>query len=97
MVEHGIDLTGAQAKHLDTFIGQRFDYAITLCDPVREVCPEFLSGQQPIHWRMPDPAEEPDGYPAFQRVASELADRIGFVMHDIALRTSTSGLIEEES
>jgi len=97
MVEHGIDLTKAHAKHLDKFIGQRFDYVITLCDRVREVCPEFPGDPQPIHWSMPDPAEEPDGYPAFQRVASELAGRIGFLMHHIALHPITPGLIVEES
>ena len=41
MREHGIDISGRRAKHLDTFAGQRFDYVITLCDRVREVCPEF--------------------------------------------------------
>ena len=40
---------------------------------------------------------EPDGYPAFQRVASELAGRIGFLMHHIALHPITPGPIVEES
>ncbi len=97
MVEHGIDLTKARAKHYDRFIGQRFDYVITLCDRVREVCPEFPGDPQPVHWSIPDPAEEPDGYPAFQRVASELAGRIGFLMHHIALHPITSASIVEES
>jgi protein-tyrosine-phosphatase/DNA-binding transcriptional ArsR family regulator len=85
MAEHGLDLTGARAKHLDRFIGQRFDYVITLCDRVREVCPEFPGAPQTIHWSIPDPAEEPVSYPAFQRVAAELASRIGFLRHHIAL------------
>jgi ArsR family transcriptional regulator, arsenate/arsenite/antimonite-responsive transcriptional repressor / arsenate reductase (thioredoxin) len=85
MAEHGIDLTGARAKHLARFIGQRFDYVITLCDRVREVCPEFSGARQTIHWSIPDPAEEPVSYPAFQRVADELASRIGFLRHHIAL------------
>jgi protein-tyrosine-phosphatase len=97
MAEHGIDLTGARAKHLDRFIGQRFDYVITLCDRVREVCPEFPGDPQPIHWSIPDPAQDPDGYPAFQRVAEELAGRIGFLLHHIALPRIAPGLIVEES
>ena len=81
MAEHGIDLTAARAKHLAKFTGRRFDYVITLCDRVREVCPEFLGDPQPIHWSIPDPAQDPDGYPAFQRTAAKLADRIRFLLH----------------
>jgi protein-tyrosine-phosphatase len=84
VAEHGIDLTGARAKHLDEFIDRRFDYVITLCDRVREICPEFPGHPEPVHWSIPDPAREPDGYPAFQRVATELVDRIRFLTHRIA-------------
>ena len=83
MAEHGIDLAGARAKHLDEFAGRRFDYVITLCDRVREVCPEFPGDPRPIHWSIPDPARDPDGYPAFQRTAAELADRIRFLLYQI--------------
>jgi protein-tyrosine-phosphatase/DNA-binding transcriptional ArsR family regulator len=86
MAEHGIDLTNARAKHLDEFTGRRFDYVITLCDRVREVCPEFPGHPQPVHWSIPDPAGEPEGYPAFQRTATELASRIRFLLHRIATR-----------
>ena len=81
MAERGIDVTGARAKHVDRFAGQQFDYVITLCDRVREICPEFPGAPQAIHWSIPDPAEDLDGYPAFQRTAAELADRIRFLLH----------------
>jgi ArsR family transcriptional regulator, arsenate/arsenite/antimonite-responsive transcriptional repressor / arsenate reductase (thioredoxin) len=86
MAEHGIDLTGARAKHLDRFIEQRFDYVITLCDRVREVCPDFPGHPEPVHWSIPDPAREPEGYPAFLRTAAELASRVRFLLHRIATR-----------
>ena len=41
MRARGIDLAGRRSKHLAEFTGQRFDYVISLCDRVREVCPEF--------------------------------------------------------
>ena len=41
MRERGIDLAGRRSKHLSEFTGRRFDYVISLCDRVREVCPEF--------------------------------------------------------
>ena len=93
MREHGIDISGRQAKHLDTFAGQRFGYVISLCDRVREVCPEFPGHPQMIHWSIADPAAEPDGYPAFRRVATELRTRIGFLLgrigHDAGLAEET--------
>ncbi len=84
MAERGIDLSGARAKHLNTVARQRFDCVITLCDRVREVCPEFPGHPVPVHWSIPDPAREPDGYAAFQRVATDLDDRIGFLVHRLA-------------
>ena len=78
MREHGIDISGHRAKHLDTFAGQRFGYVISLCDRVREVCPEFPGHPRLIHWSIADPSGE--GYPAFRRVAAELWTRIGFLL-----------------
>jgi protein-tyrosine-phosphatase/DNA-binding transcriptional ArsR family regulator len=83
MAEYGIDLSGARTKHLEEYAGRRFDHVITLCDKVREVCPEFPDHPVPVHWSVPDPAREPDGYPAFQRVAVDLAARVGFLLHRV--------------
>ena len=89
MADHGIDLTGARAKHLRELTDRRFDYVITLCDRVREVCPEFPGCPPPMHWSIPDPAGAPDGYQAFQRTAAELAGRIRFLLHRIATTPTT--------
>jgi protein-tyrosine-phosphatase/DNA-binding transcriptional ArsR family regulator len=82
MRERGIDIAGRRSKHLDELAGRRFDYVITLCDRVREVCPEFPAGPELVHWSIPDPAREPGGdartLPAFERTAAELATRVGF-------------------
>ena len=78
MREHGIDISGRRAKHLDTFAGQRFGYVISLCDRVREVCPEFPGHPQVIHWSIPDPSGA--GPEAFREVAAELRARIGFLL-----------------
>jgi protein-tyrosine-phosphatase len=59
--ERGLDLAGAHPKHLDVFGGERFDFVITLCDRIREVCPEFPGEPSAIHWSIPDPAAEPAG------------------------------------
>jgi ArsR family transcriptional regulator, arsenate/arsenite/antimonite-responsive transcriptional repressor / arsenate reductase (thioredoxin) len=83
MREHGIDISGQQPKHLDTFAGRRFGYVISLCDKVREVCPEFPGAPETIHWSMADPGAEGDGaerYQAYRRTADELRTRIGFLL-----------------
>jgi protein-tyrosine-phosphatase/DNA-binding transcriptional ArsR family regulator len=90
MREHGIDLTGHVSKHLDVFADQRFDWVISLCDRVREVCPEFPHQPQTVHWSIPDPAagqaDDDASYPVFQQTASELDTRIGFLLAVLADR-----------
>jgi protein-tyrosine-phosphatase len=83
MAGYGVDLSAARSKHLDRFVGERFDYVISLCDRVRESCPEFPSHPRIVHWSIADPAADPDGYPAFERVAAELTERIEFLLHTI--------------
>ena len=89
--EHGLDLAGHASKHLDVFAGQRFDWVISLCDRVREVCPEFPGRPETVHWSIPDPAagqaDDDASYPAFQRTASELDTRIGFLLAVLTDRT----------
>lgn len=84
MRERGIDLSARRSKHLSEFADQRFDYVISLCDHVREVCPEFPGHPDLIHWSIANPAREgsPDEatYPAFQQTAAELATRIPFLL-----------------
>jgi protein-tyrosine-phosphatase/DNA-binding transcriptional ArsR family regulator len=87
MRERGIDLAGCRSKHLSEFAGRRFHAVISLCDRVREVCPEFPGAPERIHWSVPDPAREPgsddDTLPAFERTARELELRIGFLIRAI--------------
>ncbi|MFD0009191.1 ArsR family transcriptional regulator [Streptomyces sp. NPDC127178] len=54
--QHGIDISGQRPRHLDTLLGRRFDYVISLCDKVREVCPDFGDQSRLVHWSIPDPA-----------------------------------------
>jgi protein-tyrosine-phosphatase/DNA-binding transcriptional ArsR family regulator len=84
LAERGIDISGQKTKHLRRFARSHFDLVITLCDKVREVCPEFPDHPQLAHWSMPDPSLEGDSddatYPAFARTADELESRIGFLL-----------------
>ncbi|MGW3890115.1 arsenate reductase/protein-tyrosine-phosphatase family protein [Micromonospora chokoriensis] len=84
MAARGIDLTTARPKHLGEFTGQRFDIVITLCDRVKEVCPEFPGHPRPVHWSIADPAADPGGPSAFEHVADALDQRTGFLLHTLA-------------
>jgi protein-tyrosine-phosphatase len=92
MRERGIDLAGRRSKHVSEFSGRRFDYVISLCDRVREICPEFPGGPELIHWSIPDPAREPgseeETLPAFERSAAELCARIEFLIEAIEPTTT---------
>jgi protein-tyrosine-phosphatase len=87
---YGIDLAGRQSKHLGVFTGERFDRVISLCDRVREICPEFPGQPETAHWSLPDPAAGHDddaaSYPGFQHTAAELETRIGFLLAGLGQR-----------
>jgi len=78
--EYGIDVAGRRPRHLDTLVACRFDRVISLCDKVREVCPDFPDDPLRTHWSIPDPATAGDadqpGHPAFRRTAAEIDTRI---------------------
>jgi protein-tyrosine-phosphatase len=95
MRENGIDLSGRHPKNMSVFADQRFDYVISLCDKVREVCPDFRGAPEVAHWSMPDPASEPpvDGsdYAPFVRTANELKTRIQFLLQAIDNAATRTG------
>jgi protein-tyrosine-phosphatase/DNA-binding transcriptional ArsR family regulator len=99
MRKRGIDLAGRRSKHLGEFGRARFDYVISLCDRVREVCPEFPGGPELIHWSIPDPARtsgsDEETLPAFERTAAELSSRIAFLIAAIGPTTATQEVTED--
>jgi protein-tyrosine-phosphatase len=88
MAERGIDISGRPTKHLRRLARNRFDRIITLCDKVREVCPEFPGNPLAVHWSMADPAadggSDDDTYRAFERTADELEVRIELLIGELA-------------
>jgi arsenate reductase len=75
MQELGIDITGHRSKSVEEFLGQRFDFVLTVCDHARERCPVF-PGTVAIHHSFEDPAAASgsmeDRMAAFRRVRDEL-------------------------
>jgi ArsR family transcriptional regulator, arsenate/arsenite/antimonite-responsive transcriptional repressor / arsenate reductase (thioredoxin) len=69
----GIDTSGLYPKSLDRFIGEPFDFVITVCDKVAERCPVFPGDPERIHWSFEDPTMQPDG-PAQRRACEHVAN-----------------------
>jgi protein-tyrosine-phosphatase/DNA-binding transcriptional ArsR family regulator len=84
MRKRGLEIGGNRTKHLDELADQRFDAVITLCDRVREVCPEFPEHPRVVHWSIADPAGDGatnrESLPAFEATAADLEIRIGFLL-----------------
>ena len=64
----------------DEYLGQRFDYVITVCDQARQVCPVFPGVHESLHWGYADPAEatgtDEERMAVFRRVFIALGERI---------------------
>ena len=80
MSEIGIDISHHRSKSVDEFLGQEFDYVITVCDNAKEQCPVFPGNTKRIHCSFDDPAEaqgdEHARLAVFRRVRDEILDRL---------------------
>jgi protein-tyrosine-phosphatase len=87
MAERGIGIAGRPTKNVSRFARSRFDRVITLCDKVKELCPELPGRPAIAHWSMADPAVGTDDdatYPAFVRTADDIDERVGLLVAQIA-------------
>ena len=80
MRELGIDISSHHSKSVDEFLGQEFDYVITVCDNANEQCPVFPGQTKRIHWSFEDPAaaqgDEATRLRVFRRVRDEISERL---------------------
>jgi arsenate reductase len=61
MAEENIDIAGQDSKDVEQFIGQTWDWVVTLCDNARESCPFFPGPVQRVHRGFPDPPRLAEG------------------------------------
>ena len=91
MAERGIDISGRTTKYLDGFARSRFDRVVTLCDKVKEICPEFQVPPLTADWSMADPAaaveNDEDSYPVFVRTADEIESRVDLLIAELTHST----------
>jgi arsenate reductase len=81
MREIGIDISSHRSKSVEEFIGQPFDYVITVCDNANQQCPIFPAATQRTHWSIKDPAAIAGDHEirlgAFRLARDELRKRLG--------------------
>ena len=87
----GIDWRDARSKSVTEFLGQPFDYVITVCDRAREACPVFPGATNTRHWGLDDPSEvegtDQERLAAFERTRTEVEARLRPFVDD-ALRAA---------
>jgi arsenate reductase len=80
MDEIGIDISGQESKTLARYLGQPFDYVISVCDEANEACPVFPGAKNRLHWSLEDPSRadgsEEERLAVFRRVRDEIRERI---------------------
>jgi arsenate reductase len=84
--EAGLSTDGLRSRSITEFIGQHFDYAITVCDAARQHCPVFPGEGARLHWDCTDPAQvegdEETRLAAFRDVFTALSQRIDLFLMD---------------
>ena len=80
LADAGIDASFARSKSVDEYLGQSFDYVVTVCDEARQVCPVFPGVHESLHWGYEDPAEargsEEERLAVFRRVFIQIGERV---------------------
>jgi arsenate reductase len=80
MDEIGIDISGQESKTLNRYLGEPFDYVITVCDEANEACPFFPGAKNRLHWSFEDPAQatgsEEERLGIFRTARDKIRERI---------------------
>ena len=81
MAEAGVDISAQRSKSVDEFLGEEFDYIITLCDNARENCPYFPGAARRLHW----PVDDPHGrdVDAYRRARDDLRARVAAFLEEL--------------
>ncbi len=90
MGEVGIDISNHTSDHLSKYLGQSFDYIITVCDNAAANCPVFPGAGAKLHWPFADPADatgtEEEILASFRHVRDQISRQI-----DSWLRVRSAG------
>ena len=84
MQELGIDITNYKTKSVDNFLDEEFDFVITLCDKMRNQCPNISSDAIQAHWGLPDPkyfeGTDEEILKQYRRLKNDLITRVNILL-----------------
>lgn len=84
LADMGFDMSGQRTKDMKEFVGQSFDYVISLCDREREDCIRFPGDVRGMNWHFPDPAlgsgTEEQRYRVLRQTADQLLTRLRYLL-----------------
>ena len=67
-------------QHVDLFVDEPIDLAVTVCDSAKESCPVLPHAKQEEHWPFPDPADatgtDEEKIAVFREVRDQIKTRI---------------------
>jgi arsenate reductase (thioredoxin) len=80
MAELGVDVSRQESKTLERYLGEPFDYVVTVCDNANEACPVFPGAERRLHWSFRDPSRVEGGdeerLEVYRTVRDEIRARI---------------------
>ena len=80
MREIGVGLDGQTSKTLERYMGEPFDWLITVCDQAKEACPTLPGVRRQAHWSVEDPSavagDREARLAAFRQARDDLAERV---------------------
>jgi arsenate reductase (thioredoxin) len=91
MEEIGIDISGQESKTLDRFLGESFDYVITVCDDANEACPFFPAAANRLHWSFEDPSRVEGSEEERLAIFRSMRDRIHRRIEEDLINTEELG------
>ena len=95
LAEVGVDASWARSKSVTEFLGQRFDYVVTVCDQARQSCPVFPGVHESLHWGYDDPAAAEgtvdERMIVFRRVFIQIGERVNQFIPLVRRTAATTG------
>ena len=80
MADLGLDISAQESKTFERYLGEDFEYVITVCDDANEACPVFPGAGKRLHWSFEDPlrttGDEEERLSAYRRVRDEIRAHI---------------------
>lgn len=89
MKEIGIDISHHMPELVDKYIGEEWDYVVTVCGGAKEVCPAFIGNvKHRLHIGFDDPADAVGSEEEVLAVYRRVRDEIKAEFHDFYLKIS---------